>query len=36
MLDSENQLAYDFDESPQPADFAELYVEQETILTNYY
>jgi hypothetical protein len=36
MLDSENQLAYDPDESLQIADLVELYVEQETALTNYY
>jgi hypothetical protein len=36
MLDSENQLAYDLDESLQPADFAKLYVEQATVLTNHY
>jgi hypothetical protein len=32
MLDFENQLAYDLDESLQPTDFAE----QATILTNHY
>jgi hypothetical protein len=36
MLDSGNQLAYDLAESLQPADFAKLYIEQATVLTNYY
>jgi hypothetical protein len=36
MLDSKNQLAYDLDESLQLTDLAELYVELETALTNYY
>ncbi|XP_066373486.1 LRR receptor kinase SERL2-like [Miscanthus floridulus] len=36
MLDSENQLAYDLVASLQPTDFAELYVEQVTVLTNQY
>jgi hypothetical protein len=36
MLDYENQPAYDLDESLQPADFAELYVEQVTVLINHY
>jgi hypothetical protein len=36
MLDSENQLAYDLAESLQLADFAKLYVEQVTVLTNHY
>jgi hypothetical protein len=36
MLDSENQLAYDLTESLQLTDFAELYAEQVTVLTNHY
>jgi hypothetical protein len=36
MLDSKNQLAYDLDESLQPADFTELNVEHATVPTNHY
>jgi hypothetical protein len=36
MLDSGNQLVYDLDESIQPAGFAELYVEQVTVLIKHY
>jgi hypothetical protein len=36
MLDSKNQRAYDLDESLQLANLAELNVELETTLTNYY
>jgi hypothetical protein len=36
MPDSKNQLAYDLVEFLQLADFAELYAEQVTILTNHY